>query len=60
MLKVEHITKYYGNFLAVDDLSFEIKEGEIFGLLGVNGAGKTTAFRMILGLLDKNNGSVKW
>ncbi len=58
MLKVEHITKYYGNFLAVDDLSFEIKEGEIFGLLGVNGAGKTTTFRMILGLLDKNNGEV--
>lgn len=58
MLKVEHITKYYGDFLAVDDLSFEIKDGEIFGLLGVNGAGKTTTFRMILGLLDKNNGDI--
>jgi len=58
MLKVEHITKYYGDFLAVDDLSFEIKDGEIFGLLGVNGAGKTTTFRMILGLLDKNAGTV--
>ncbi|HOP66001.1 MAG TPA: ATP-binding cassette domain-containing protein [Bacilli bacterium] len=58
MLKVEHIKKYYGNFLAVDDLSFSIKEGEIFGLLGVNGAGKTTTFRVILGLLDKNNGTV--
>lgn len=58
MLKVEHITKYYGNFLAVDDLSFEIKDGEIFGLLGVNGAGKTTTFRMILGLLDKSAGTV--
>lgn len=58
MLKVEHITKYYGNFLAVDDLSFEIKDGEIFGLLGINGAGKTTTFRMILGLLDKTGGTV--
>ena len=58
MLKVEHLKKYYGNFLAVDDLSFEIKEGEIFGLLGVNGAGKTTTFRMIMGLLDKSGGEV--
>lgn len=58
MLKVEHITKYYGNFKAVDDLSFEVKEGEIFGLLGVNGAGKTTTFRMIMGLLDPNEGTI--
>ena len=43
MLKLDHITKYYDDFLAVDDISFEIKEGEIFGLLGVNGAGKTTS-----------------
>ena len=39
MLKLSHVTKYYGDFLAVDDLSFEVKDGEIFGLLGVNGAG---------------------
>ena len=58
MLKVEHVTKYYGSFLAVDDLSFEIKKGEIFGLLGVNGAGKTTTFRMITGLLDKTKGTI--
>ena len=58
MLKVEHITKYYGDFKAVDDLSFEVKEGEIFGLLGVNGAGKTTTFRMIMGLLDYQDGSI--
>ena len=51
MLKLSHVTKYYGDFLAVDDLSFEVKDGEIFGLLGVNGAGKTTTFRMITGLL---------
>lgn len=58
MLKVDHVTKYYGDFLAVDDLSFTVKPGEIFGLLGVNGAGKTTTFRMIMGLLDKTKGSI--
>ena len=58
MLKLDHVTKYYDDFLAVDDISFEIKEGEIFGLLGVNGAGKTTTFRMIVGLLDKTKGDI--
>lgn len=58
MLKVEHITKYYGNLLAVDDLSFEVKKGEIFGLLGANGAGKTTTFRIIMSLLDATDGKV--
>lgn len=58
MLKVEHVTKYYDDFLAVNDISFEIEEGEIFGLLGVNGAGKTTTFRMIMGLLDKTEGNI--
>ena len=58
MLKLENITKYYGDFLAVDNLSFTVKEGEIFGLLGVNGAGKTTTFRMIMGLLEPTNGEI--
>ncbi len=58
MLKVENVTKYYGNLKAVDNLSFEVKEGEIFGLLGVNGAGKTTTFRMMVGLLDKTEGTI--
>ncbi len=58
MLKVEHVTKYYGDFKAVDDLSFTVKPGEIFGLLGVNGAGKTTTFRMIMGLLEPTDGSI--
>ena len=58
MLKLENVTKYYGDFLAVDNLSFEVKEGEIFGLLGVNGAGKTTTFRMILNLLEPSNGNI--
>ncbi len=58
MLKVENITKYYGNHLAVDHLSFEVKDGEIFGLLGANGAGKTTTFRMIMGLLEPTEGKI--
>lgn len=58
MLKVENVTKFYGEVRAVHNLSFEIKEGEIFGLLGVNGAGKTTTFRMIMGLLDKTEGNI--
>lgn len=58
MLKVDKVTKYYGDFLAVDDLSFIVKPGEIFGLLGVNGAGKTTTFRMIMGLLDATEGEI--
>lgn len=59
MLKVEHVTKKYGDLVAVDDLSFQVNDGEIFGLLGLNGAGKTTTFRMILGLLDDYVGSIK-
>ncbi len=58
MLKVENITKYYDDFLAVDHLSFKVNSGEIFGLLGVNGAGKTTTFRMIIGLLEPTSGVV--
>lgn len=58
MLKVKNVTKYYGNFKAVDNISFEVKEGCIFGLLGVNGAGKTTTFRMITGLLDISEGEI--
>lgn len=58
MLEVKNITKYYGDFLAVNNLSFSVKPGEIFGLLGVNGAGKTTTFRMIIGLLEPTSGIV--
>ena len=58
MLEVKHIYKSYDDLMAVEDLSFEVKEGEIFGLLGVNGAGKSTTFRMIVGLLEKDQGSI--
>ena len=58
MLRVENVTKKYGNLVAVNNLSFEVEKGEIFGLLGLNGAGKTTTFRMILGLLDDYEGNI--
>lgn len=58
MLKVENVSKYYDDFKAVDNLSFEVKEGEIFGLLGANGAGKTTTFRMIMNLLEPSSGKI--
>lgn len=58
MLKVDNIVKYYGKNCAVNNLSFEVKDGEIFGLLGENGAGKTTTFRIIMGLLNSDGGTV--
>ena len=50
VIKVENLTKRFGNFTAVDNISFEVKRGEIFGFLGANGAGKNTAMRMLCGL----------
>ncbi|UII56867.1 ABC transporter ATP-binding protein [Cytobacillus spongiae] len=60
VLKLEHVTKRFGNFSAVNNLSISIPEKEMFGFLGANGAGKTTTFRMILGLLDASSGSITW
>lgn len=57
-LKLEHVTKRYGDFVAVDDLSYEAKAGRIMGFLGPNGAGKTSTIRMILGLMDPTEGRI--
>jgi ABC-2 type transport system ATP-binding protein len=59
-LQLENVTKRFGSFKAVDHLSIEIPEREMFGFLGANGAGKTTTFRMILGLLDATEGRIHW
>ncbi|MCO7127012.1 ABC transporter ATP-binding protein [Sporolactobacillus shoreicorticis] len=59
-LTIEHLTKRFQDFLAVDDLNFVAEQGEIFGLIGQNGAGKTTTFRMILNLLAPSSGIIKW
>jgi ABC-2 type transport system ATP-binding protein len=58
-LRTIHLTKQYGQRLAVNDLSLEVKRGEIFGFLGPNGAGKTTTIRMALGLISPTSGSVE-
>lgn len=60
VLMLDHVTKRFGVFTAVDDLSLQIPDGEIFGFLGANGAGKTTTFRMILGILHSNGGKITW
>ncbi|NPC92066.1 ABC transporter ATP-binding protein [Bacillus sp. WMMC1349] len=60
MLKINHVTKKFGSFTAVDHLTLDIPEKQMFGLLGANGAGKTTTFRMILGLLNATEGNVTW
>lgn len=52
----EKLTKRFGNFTAVDNISFEVRKGEIFGFLGANGAGKTTAMRMLCGLSKPTSG----
>ncbi|MGG0643393.1 ABC transporter ATP-binding protein [Sporosarcina gallistercoris] len=59
-LQIEHVTKRFGDFTAVDDLSLSVGEGTMYGFLGANGAGKTTTFRMILGLLTPNEGHITW
>ncbi len=58
MIKVENLTKYYGDVLAVDNISFEVKKGEILGLLGPNGAGKTTTYRILTGFLESSSGTI--
>lgn len=59
-LVLQHVTKQFGSFTAVDDVTLSIPEKGIFGFLGANGAGKTTTFRMILGLLEPTKGEITW
>ena len=58
MIRVEHLTKSYGNFLAVDDLSFDIDDGHVYGFLGPNGAGKSTTMNIMTGCLSPTAGKV--
>lgn len=59
MISVEHLTKYYGDHMAVDDLSFEIDEGHVYGFLGPNGAGKSTTLNIMTGCLSATDGHVR-
>ena len=56
---VENLTKKFGDFTAVNTISFEVKKGEIFGFLGANGAGKTTAMKMLIGISNPTSGKAK-
>ncbi|AXH99898.1 ATP-binding cassette domain-containing protein [Sporosarcina sp. PTS2304] len=59
-LQLQQVTKRFGDFTAVDQLSLTVEEGTMYGFLGANGAGKTTTFRMILGLLTATEGTIAW
>jgi len=58
-LRVQNVTKRFGDFIAVDDLSFDVRRGRVFGFLGPNGAGKTTTIRMIVGITAPDEGQIE-
>lgn len=58
MIQVKNVTKKYGSFKAIDDISFEVKDGEVVGFLGPNGAGKSTTMNMITGYIDPTQGQI--
>jgi len=58
-IEVEHLSRRFGGFTAVDDVSFSVGTGEIFGYLGANGAGKSTTIRMLCGLLKPSGGHAR-
>jgi ABC-2 type transport system ATP-binding protein len=59
LIRVQHVTKKFGDFTAVDDISFEVETGEIFAFLGPNGAGKTTTIKMLTTLLQPTSGTLE-
>ena len=58
MIEVSHLTKYYGDFKAVDDLTFTVGDGQVYGFLGPNGAGKSTTMNIMTGCLSPTEGKV--
>lgn len=58
IIEVEHFSKRYGDFIAVDDISFTVEEGSIFAFLGPNGAGKSTTINTLCTILDKSEGNI--
>lgn len=59
MIRIENLVKRYGDVVALDHFNLDVKEGEIFGLLGPNGSGKTTAINCMLALLKYDRGSIR-
>ncbi|MGH8920128.1 MAG: ATP-binding cassette domain-containing protein, partial [Actinomycetes bacterium] len=60
MLDIGGISKRFGTLQALDDVSFAVRPGEVFGFVGSNGAGKTTTMRIVLGVLSADAGEVRW
>jgi len=58
MIQVRNLTRYYGEFAALQEVSFDLKVGEIVGLIGLNGAGKSTTLKMLAGLIAPSAGTV--
>ena len=59
MIEASGLTKYYGNYLAVEDVTFSVGQGEIVGLLGPNGSGKTTTMRILTGYMPPSSGTAR-
>lgn len=59
VIKVNHLSKYFGSLIAVNDLSFEVNQGDVFGFLGQNGSGKSTTIRMLLSLIHPTSGAIE-
>ena len=60
VLLINDLSKHYGRIKAVDHLSFEVKKGNVFGILGPNGSGKTTTLGMLLDVINPTEGSFQW
>jgi ABC-2 type transport system ATP-binding protein len=60
VLELDGLSRRYGDVVALDDLSFTVRDGQMFGFVGPNGAGKTTAMRIVLGVLEADGGEVRW
>lgn len=60
MLEIDQVSKRYGDTVALDRLSFAVRPGQMYGFVGTNGAGKTTAMRIVLGVLEADSGTVRW
>lgn len=59
MIEVEHLTKYFGDFIAIEDITFKVERNEVVGFLGPNGAGKTTTMRIVTGFMPPSEGTVR-
>jgi len=60
LLEIDRVSKRYGDLVALDEMTFDIRAGEVFGFVGSNGAGKTTTMRIALGVLEADSGEVRW